>query len=386
MKLRTILLLLPFALAFSCSNTSSTSTSDVEVKGKLANAHGESVYLELLSAEAIKPVDTALIDENGEFTITAPITEAGFYRLKISDKNFATLILDAGQHVTITGDAQDLGNTYKVEGSADSKLFWELNQRSAMNYRQRDSLQKLFQSFVASISLPGKQLVRKDSMRIDSMSNALEQPYTALINEHNKYLQKFIESNPSSFASLAAIQQLPAEEFLSTYIKLDEGLYAKYPNSSYIKSFHASVESQKKLTVGTPAPEITMNTPEGQPLSLSSLRGKVVLVDFWASWCGPCRAENPNVVKAYNKYKSKGFDIFSVSLDKDKDRWIAAIAKDGLAWKNHVCDFKHWQSPVVQLYNFNGIPYNVLIDKNGNIIAKNLRGEDLEKKLAEVLK
>lgn len=386
MKLRTILLILPFTLAFSCSNTSSTSTTDVEVKGKLTNAHGESVYLEQLSAEAIKPVDTALIDENGEFTITAPVTEAGFYRLKISDKNFATLILDAGQHVTITGDASDLGNTYKVEGSEDSKLFWELNQRSAINYRQRDSLQKLFQSFVASVSLPGKQMVKKDSMRIDSMSNALERPYTMLIAAHNKYLQNFIESNPSSFASLAAIQQLPAEEFLPTYVKLDEGLFTKYPNSSYIKSFHASVESQKKLAIGTAAPEITMNTPDDKPLSLSSLRGKVVLVDFWASWCAPCRAENPNVVKAYNKYKSKGFDIFSVSLDKDKARWVAAIAKDGLAWSNHVCDFKHWQSPVVQLYNFNGIPYNVLLDKNGNIIAKNLRGEDLEKKLAEVLK
>jgi thiol-disulfide isomerase/thioredoxin len=386
MKFRTTLLLLPFAMAFACSNANSTSVTDVEIKGKLSNVQGGNIYLEQLSAEAIKPVDTAQIDENGEFTMSTPVPETGFYRLKISDKNFATLILEAGQHVSVKGDAQDLGNTYKVEGSPDSELFWELNQRSANNYRQRDSLQRTFQLFVSTLSLPGKTMVKKDSMRIDSMSNALEVPYMALVAQHNKYLQNFIEKHPSSFASLAAIQQLPAEEFLPTYIKLDEGLFSKYPNSSYIKSFHASVSSQKKLAIGTAAPEITMNTTEDKPLSLSSLQGKVVLVDFWASWCGPCRAENPNVVKAYNKYKSKGFEIFSVSLDKDKDKWIAAITKDGLTWKNHVCDFKHWQSPVVQLYNFNGIPYNVLLDKKGNIIAKNLRGEDLEKKLAEIFK
>jgi thiol-disulfide isomerase/thioredoxin len=377
MKIKNALLLLPFALIFACSDSGASST-EFELKGKLTNAHGENVYLEQLSPQAIKPIDTVQLDEKGEFTINAPVSETGFYRLKLSEKNFATLILEAGQKVKITGDAQDLGNTYKVEGSPDSELFWELNQRSAENYRRRDSLQRTFQAFI--------NMAGNDSVKIDSMSKQLEKPYMGLINEHNKYLQSFIEKNPTSFASLAAIQQLPAEEFLPTYIKLDEGLYSKYPNSNYIKAFHESVSSQRKMAIGTAAPEITMNTPEDKPLSLSSFKGKVVLVDFWASWCGPCRAENPNVVKAYNKYRSKGFDIYSVSLDKDKDKWISAIKKDGLSWPGHVSDFKHWQSPVVQLYNFNGIPYNVLLDKNGNIIAKNLRGEDLEKKLEEVLK
>ncbi|HEX8516161.1 MAG TPA: TlpA disulfide reductase family protein [Bacteroidia bacterium] len=377
MKFKNILLLLPFTLAFACGNTGS-SGSDFEIKGQLSNSHGENVYLEQLTQEAVKPLDTAQVNEKGEFTLNAPITETGFYRLKISDKNFATLILEPGQKVTISGDAQDLGNTYTVKGSPDSELFWELNQRSGINYRQRDSLQRIFQAFVNTAKM--------DSLRIDSVSKQLEKPYTKLVNDHNKYLQEFIEKNSSSFASLAAIQQLPPEEFMQTYIILDRGLYAKYPNSSYIQSFHASVGSQQKLSIGSAAPEILMNTPDEKPLPLSSLQGKVVLVDFWASWCGPCRAENPNVVKAYNKYKSKGFDIYSVSLDKDKDKWIAAIAKDGLTWKSHVSDFMHWQSPVVKLYNFNGIPYNVLLDKKGNIIAKNLRGEDLEKKLEEILK
>jgi thiol-disulfide isomerase/thioredoxin len=225
-----------------------------------------------------------------------------------------------------------------------------------------------------------------DSVRIDSMSSELEKPYTQLVNDHNQFLKTFIEKHTSSFASLAAIQQLQPDEFMDTYFKLDDGLFAKYPNSAYIKAFHEGVSSSRKLGIGTVAPEINMNTPEEKPLALSSLKGKVVLIDFWASWCGPCRAENPNVVKAYNRYKSKGFDIYSVSLDKDMDKWKQAIKTDELTWKNHVCDFKFWQSPVVALYNFNSIPTNVLIDKDGKILAKNLRGEALDQKLEEIFK
>lgn len=378
MKLRNISIALPIILLAACSNTNPESANGFELKGKLSNAHGETLILEQMGTDGLKAIDTIVLDEKGEFNIQAPINEIGFYRLKVSDKNFATFIFEPNQKVTVGGDAGDMGNTYTVEGSPDSKLFLEINQASIKNYRQRDSLQRTFQAFM--------NMSKMDSLRVDSMSKALEKPYMALVDQHNIYLQKFIEKHTSSLASLAAIQQLPAEQFLPTYIKLDEGLFAKYSTSQYVKGFHESVASQKKLAIGTPAPEITMDTPDGKSLSLSSLKGKIVLVDFWASWCGPCRAENPNVVKAYNTYKSKGFDIYSVSLDKDLDKWKAAIQKDNLSWPNHVCDFKNWQSPVVQLYNFTGIPSNVLIDKKGNIIAKNLRGEDLEKKLAEVFK
>ncbi|MFL5765452.1 MAG: redoxin family protein [Bacteroidia bacterium] len=369
-------LCMPLIILSACSN--SPDKTGFELKGKLGNAHGDTLFLEKMTTQGLEKVDTAILNENGEFTMTPDIKEVGFYRLKTNDRNFATFIFDADQKVSVSGDVADLGNSYTVDGSPDSKLFWEINKVSAESYRKRDSLQKIFQAFV--------NMAKMDSIRIDSMSNELEKPYNKLMKEHNEYLKNFIEKNPSSFASLAAIQQLPPEDYMDVYIKLDEGLFAKYPNSPYIKAFHDGVASQKKLAVGTPAPEISMNTPEGKPLALSSLKGKIVLVDFWASWCGPCRAENPNVVKAYNKYKSKGFDVYSVSLDKDADKWKMAIQKDGLVWKNHVCDFGYWQSPVVALYNITGIPTNVLIDKDGKIIAKNLRGEALEEKLAEVLK
>ncbi len=380
MKLRLITIFTIIVAFVACSNSNSASAG-FELNGKFSNGNNQTVVLEKLSTTGVTPVDTVTVNEAGEFKIAADVPETGFYRLKISEKNFATLILSPNEKVKITGDANDLGNTYTVEGSVDSKLFWELNKISANNYRQRDSIQKYFQAVINMN--PGVTLPQD---KVDSIGNYLEKPYNQLLDNHNNYLMKFIEKNNTSFASLAAIQQLPADNFFPTYVKLDEGLFKKYPKSEYIQKFHESVETQKKLATGSPAPEIVMNTPDDKPLALSSLKGKVVLVDFWASWCGPCRAENPNVVKAYNKYKSKGFDIYSVSLDKDKDKWMAAIQKDNLSWPNHVCDFKFWQTPVVQLYNFTGIPYNVLIDKKGNIIAKNLRGEDLEKKLEEVFK
>ncbi len=383
MKLKNTLLLLPFILGMSCS-TSNSATPGFELKGKLSNAHGENLFLEQMSVDGIKKIDSVKLDKKGEFKLTSGIKAIGFYRLRISEKNFATFIFNPDEKVSIKGDAANLGNTYTVDGSPESKLFWDVNQASMKNYRQRDSLQKIFQMFMSVV---------KDSMRIDSMSHQLEKPYTSLVDSQNKYIVDFIDKHSSSFASLAAIQQLQGEEYLPSYLKLDDGLFAKYPKSPYVLSFHEGVSNQKnkaeagkKVGIGQQAPEITMNTPEGKPLSLSSLKGKVVLVDFWASWCGPCRKENPNVVAAYNKYKSKGFEVFSVSLDKDPEKWKAAILKDNLSWPSHVSDLMQWQSPVVELYNFQGIPTNVLIDGKGIIIGKSLRGEDLEKKLGEIFK
>jgi thiol-disulfide isomerase/thioredoxin len=373
MKLKNFAFALPVILLAACSNT-----NGFELKGKLNNSHGETVYLQLMAPNGLQSIDSVALNDKGEFTMSPAIKEVGFYRLKTSDKNGITLILDGTQKVTITGDATNLGSTYTVDGSIDSKLFWDINLASTKNYHQRDSLQNAFQAITNSNSMNHKSL--------DSSNKVIEKKYNDLIAEQNVYLKNLIEKNPTSLASLAAIQQLTPDEYFDTYIQLDKTLSAKYPNSAYVGLFHKDVESKMKLATGAVPPEITMNTPDDKQLSLSSLKGKVVLVDFWASWCGPCRGENPNVVKAYNQYKSKGFEIFSVSLDSDKDKWKQAIQKDNLSWPSHVCDFKGWQSPVVQLYSFKGIPYNVLIGADGKILAKNLRGADLERELEKVFK
>lgn len=159
---------------------------------------------------------------------------------------------------------------------------------------------------------------------------------------------------------------------------------AEFPKSTEAKNLKAQLPKGAS-TMGEEVPELSLADASGKIITLSSLRGKVVLIDFWASWCGPCRGENPNVVAAYNQFKDKGFTVYSVSLDNNKDQWIAAIAKDGLAWPNHVSDLKGWQSDAAKLYGVKGIPATFLIDKEGKLIATNLRGEELKAKLAELL-
>ena len=181
---------------------------------------------------------------------------------------------------------------------------------------------------------------------------------------------------------------------LSVLEQVAQAYETKYQGQQAAETFRSQVDQistaygdYERINSGTiAAPEIAMNTPEGKLLKLSDLKGKVVLIDFWASWCGPCRKENPNVVRLYKKYEKQGFTVLSVSLDEDPNAWIAAIEKDGLIWKNHVSDLKGWKSNMPALYGFEGIPFTVLVNKEGNIIGKELRGEVLEQKLSEVFK
>lgn len=196
----------------------------------------------------------------------------------------------------------------------------------------------------------------------------------------------FIKKNPSShYAALLLVYKhgyIPeTEKVEADYNALSDDVKTGFYGKKLKKILDVAIQT----AVGKPAMDFTLNDADGKPVSLSSYKGKYVLVDFWASWCRPCREENPSVVKAYQKYKSKGFDVFGVSLDEDKDQWLEAVKNDRLTW-THVSDLKGWKSDVVPLYNITGIPYNLLLDKNGNILGKGLFGEDLDKKLAEHLK
>jgi peroxiredoxin len=221
----------------------------------------------------------------------------------------------------------------------------------------------------------------KNAKAVDS----LDKLYNNLDAEQKLLVTDFTKSHPGSIVSAFEIYSNfsynpRVSQLDSLYKMLDSNIQASY----FGREIQNTLEKEKLTAVGNPAPAFTLDDVNGKPVALSSSKGKYTLVDFWASWCGPCRQENPNVVKAYHRFHQKGFDIFGVSLDTDKSKWVAAIKKDGLDW-TQVSDLLGWKASVVSLYGIKGIPMNYLLDKNGIIVAKGLRGEDLDKKLQEML-
>ncbi len=374
MKSISVFTLAAALFAYACNNTSNNSS--FEFKGKLNGSKGETIYFEKLSGNQPVVLDSAVLDENGEFEFTSYTPKIGFYRLKFNNQNFALLVLDSSDKVMLTADAADLKATYKVEGSPETKVFLEFNDLSKARDLRLDSLNKVFQSTMEQSKM--------DSKRMDSLSALFEAPYNAIVDQANLAIVEKIKQNTDKYSSMMAIQALEPDKYAEVYKALDAGLSKRYPNDRSVMMFHDVVAKMLATGIGQVAPDIALPSPDGKELALSSFRGKIVLVDFWASWCGPCRKEMPNVVKAYAKYKDKGFEIFGVSLDQDKDRWVEAIAKDGMTWPQ-VSDLKYWESAPARLYNVQSIPYTVLLDREGKIIHKNLRGAALEEKLAELL-
>jgi peroxiredoxin len=222
----------------------------------------------------------------------------------------------------------------------------------------------------------------KDTVTI----NALRKQYEAYQEEMNVYSKKFIKENPDAYLSVLLLENFLMRNYLETsevsalYDKLADDV-KKTKSGERIKT---SLDAIKTVVIGKPAPDFSGPTPEGKTISLKESLGKVTIIDFWASWCGPCRAENPNVVALYNEFHPKGLNIIGVSLDKDAAKWKEAIAKDGLTWP-HVSNLKFWDDPIAKQYNVQSIPATFILDAKGNIVAKDLRGDELRAKVKELL-
>jgi peroxiredoxin len=363
------------ALLAACGGNKSD--SNFQLNGTFSNATaGDVIYLEELAPGAKVAIDSTTIDDKGGFSFTHAKPSAGFYRVKATEQNFAMLVLGDEQKVSLNADYKNIGNSYKTEGSEDTKIFLEFNALGREIQQRTDSMQQAFQAMVGTMKM--------DTARMDSLNKVFGDIYNKIIDSYQEKFSALVIKNKASLAVLAGIQQLDPKKYLSLYKEVDAALTAKYPNSKYlgnlkkdIAAFESQSQKSSKLAEGSMLPDFTLTTPEGKPLSISSFKGKVVLVDFWASWCGPCRKENPNVVAMYKKLHAKGFDVYGVSLDDNKEKWLNAIKTDGLVW-NHASDLKGWDNQVAKQFGIDAIPFTILIDKEGKIIGKGLRGKELE--------
>lgn len=332
----------------------------------------EKVYLEIPGTQPLVVLDSVTVANDKRFTFKRKeLDEGTVYQINIAKKQRFIVLIEGGENIEVTADGTENGAA-QIKGSANNDYYQKLlglyKVMSEKSAKWQDEYAKAEQ--------------KKDSKKIAEIQQAFE----AESKDFTAKVKAMIPEMGTSLSALFATNFLNPEVEMSTIIELAQKFEKERPNMKQGQIFVGNAKRMRGIQIGDSAPEITLNTTGDKPLSLSSLRGKVVLIDFWASWCGPCRQENPNVVKAYNRFKDKGFEIFSVSLDKDKTAWVKAIEKDGLLWPSHVSDLKYWQSAAAQTYGVNGIPATFLLDKDGKIIGKNLRGEALEKKLEEVLK
>lgn len=379
----------------SCDST----PTDADIEGRFIDvsvegAEGEEVLLISFEGGEELIVDSTVVLD-GTFRLETKTKELRYYVLMIGEGEMPVILFldENSEDVSLTGSMPLFAENVEIYGSeysVDAKAYQDY---SFQFYEPKSLIFQQMQTLEITDSIKGMELINQ----LDS-----------LIEITQAYAIEYINKKPESPAAWLMLREFyPAiglEGFdvanLDYFTKVADAMKVKYPYSEYpamIEQDGQAIKNQVEMmvlemtgnngaaeTAGEVVPELELADYNGKTIPLSSLRGKVVLIDFWASWCGPCRQENPNVVANYEKYKDQGFTIYSVSLDEDKDAWMKAINADNLSWPNHVSDLQGWSSPAASLYGVNSIPASFLIDENGVLIGTNLRGPALGQKLNEV--
>lgn len=338
------------------------------IKGIIHGRDSGKIKLLRYSGEKYITEDSANI-VNGKFELKGKTDLPELRLISLDTKKVVAQFFAENGEIYVKIDADSI-NKAGIKGSKSDEEYATLTKEFMNNTREIQVIQNKFMEAQQKHDDQGIKQAQAD--------------YQAVVQNQDVYVKNFIrEHRKSTVSPLAALMQFSQEISAHEIDTLINFLDPSIHKSIYVTELKKIADRLRVTEIGSIAPDFTLNTPEGTPFSLSALKGKIVLIDFWASWCKPCRLENPNVVAIYNQYKNKGFDILGVSLDKEKEAWIKAIADDKLAW-HHVSDLKFWQCDVAVKYGIQAIPFTLLLDKDGKIIAKNLRGEALGKKLEEI--
>ncbi|TNE55068.1 MAG: TlpA family protein disulfide reductase [Bacteroidetes bacterium] len=342
-----------------------------KISGNIFNYQGDTMRLSQIVSNRYVDYLKAYPDDKGNYKMQGKLPAADYYVLRAGNAHINLIIRD-GSDIQIHGDGSNLRNFNNIVNSDESVKLNEFVQVMQVYNYKKDSANRYLRTH------PGEE-------------TKVNEAFYPLFYDFMAYRKRFLSENQKSAQLLPMLSVIEPDNEFEVYEEVVENLVAGFGESPSIQNVKAQFEQQKArkekmsfLEPGKPAPDFQQNKPDGTSMKLSDLKGKVVLLDFWASWCRPCRAENPNVVRLYQRYKDDGFTVMSVSLDRDKERWEAAIAKDGLLWPNHVSDLKQWSNEVARLYQVTGIPFTVLIDQEGKIIQTNLRGAQLAQKLEQL--
>ncbi len=374
--------------------TACNSKNTLKISGKITQGKDKVLYLQELTLNSTETIDSTTISGDGSFKFKLEkLKYPKFYLLKLSDKNFITLLADSTEKIEIEADAKNMDQTYSVKNSLGSQYIRILNTKFHTTKVKIDSLVNKYNKIPKEDKESQKQVTDKINV---------------IVQDQKDFIQDFVMTNPRSFASYYAVFQRydNGNLVLDPYVKKELNLFAAVatsmdlfykdsPRTKQLKDFVLTIQAQlkreamqKKLLASKDAssiPEIEEENPQGKKIKLSSLKGKLVLLSFWASWDKKSRAENQNLLKIYNKYKSRGFDVYQVSLDKSKILWEEAIENDRLPWTN-VSDLQYTNSYPARIYNIKQLPANYLISRDGEIIGKDLFGRILDDKLSDLLR